>query len=146
MIIIENRSKEAKTMKRATLVLVLVFLVGGIMAVSAQEQEPKIYVKTVPIMSILNHALGYKVLYLKSSMDVGEFYVPHTWFKAGGKAELVLGTSRAYPYFSVYYRDGKFDHIKLYAHENIGHLSWGRLKRQEGDSSKFDIETLDLEY
>ena len=133
-------------MKRTVMLVALVLLIVGVFAVSAQEQDPKLYVKTVSIMKILNHALGYKVLYLKSSMEVGEFYVPHSWFKAGGKAELVLGDTPAFPYFSVFYRDGKFDHIKIYAAENIGHLSWGRLKRQVGDSSKFDIETLDLEF
>jgi hypothetical protein len=117
-----------------------------VFAANAQEQDPKLYVKTVSIMKILNHALGYKVLYLKSNMEVGEFYIPHTWFKAGGKAELILGDTPAYPYFSVFYRDGKFDHIKLYAQEKIGHPSWGRLKRQAGDSSHFEVETLDLEF
>ncbi|UCF95802.1 MAG: hypothetical protein JSV89_11515 [Spirochaetaceae bacterium] len=133
-------------MKRTVLLIVLIFLLLGTLAVSAQTQDPKLYVKTVGIMKILNHALGYKVLYLKSSMEVGEFYVPHSWFKAGGKAELILGNGPAYPYFSVFYREGKFDHIKLYAPENIQHLAWGRLKRQAGDSSKFEVETLDLEF
>lgn len=133
-------------MKRTVLLFVLIFLLLGISAASAQSQDPKIYVKTVGIMKILNHSMGYKVLYLKSSMEVGEFYVPHTWFKAGGKAELILGDGPAFPYFSVFYKDGKFDHIKLYAHENIGHLSWGRLKAQVGDRSKFQGETLDLEF
>ncbi len=134
------------TMKRTIVLVVLIFLLLGVLAVTAQDQNPKIYVKTVSIMKILNHSLGYKILYLKSSMDVGEFYVPHSWFKAGGKAALVLGNTPAFPYFSVFYQDGKFDHIKIYAHDNIQHLSWGRLKTQAGDSSKFEVETLDLEF
>jgi len=133
-------------MKRSIILVALIFIVLGVFVANAQQQDPKLYVKTVGIMKILNHALGYKVLYLKSSMEVGEFYVPHTWFKAGGKAELVLGNGPAFPYFSIFYRDGEFDHIKIYAAENIQHLSWGRLKRQAGDSSKFEVETLDLEF
>lgn len=133
-------------MKRTVMLFALILLVLGVFVVNAQEQDPKLYVKTVGIMKILNHALGYKVLYLKSTMEVGEFYIPHSWFKAGGKAALILGDTPAFPYFSVFYRDGEFDHIKLYAHENIQHLSWGRLKRRAGDSSKFDVETLDLEF
>ena len=146
MISVEIDAKEAQVMKRGALLVALLFLMLGITSVSAQQQEPEIYVKTVPIMQILNHSLGYKILYLKSSMDVGEFYVPHSWFKAGGKAELILGTDPSYPYFSVFYTDGEFDHIKLYAQESIGHLSWGKLRSREGDSEKFDIETLDIEY
>ena len=133
-------------MKRSIILVALIFIVLGVFVANAQQQDPKLYVKTVGIMKILNHALGYKVLYLKSTMEVGEFYVPHTWFKAGGKAELVLGNGPAFPYFSIFYRDGEFDHIKIYAAENIQHLSWGRLKRQVGDSSKFEVETLDLEF
>jgi hypothetical protein len=133
-------------MKRTVILIALVFMALGVFTVGAQEQDPKLYVKTVGIMKILNHALGYKVLYLKSSMEVGEFYVPHSWFKAGGKAELILGSGQAYPYFSIFYRNGEFDHIKIYAADNVQHLSWGRLKRQVGDSSKFDVETLDLEF
>jgi hypothetical protein len=134
------------TMKRTIPLLVLMLLLLGGLAAGAQAQEPDMFVKTVPIMKILNHALGYKVLYLKSSMDVGEFYVPHSWFKAGGKAELILGDSPSFPYFSVFYRDGQFDHIKLYVKKSIQDVSWGRLPRQAGDSSKFEVETLDLEY
>ena len=133
-------------MKRTVMLFALIFLVLGVFSLNAQEQDPKLYVKTVGIMKILNHALGYKVLYLKSNMDVGEFYVPHSWFKAGGKAELILGNGPAFPYFSVFYREGEFNHIKIYAAESIRHLSWGRLKRQAGDSSKFEVETLDLEF
>jgi hypothetical protein len=133
-------------MKRTVLLLVLILLLLGGLSAGAQEQDAEIFVKTVSIMKILNHALGYKILYLKSSMEVGEFYVPHSWFKAGGKAALILGDSPAFPYFSVFYRNGEFDHIKLYAHRNIQHLSWGRLPRQPGDSSKFEVETLDLEF
>jgi hypothetical protein len=133
-------------MKRTVMLFALIFLVLGVCVANAQEQDPKLYVKTVRIMKILNHALGYKVLYLKSTMEVGEFYVPHSWFKAGGKAELILGGGQAYPYFSVFYREGEFDHIKIYAAENIQHLSWGQLKRQAGDSSNFEVETLDLEF
>lgn len=133
-------------MKRTVMLFALIFLVLGVFSLNAQEQDPKLYVKTVGVMKILNHALGYKVLYLKSNMEVGEFYVPHSWFKAGGRAELILGNGPEFPYFSVFYREGEFDHIKICAAENIKHLSWGRLKRQAGDSSKFEVETLDLEF
>ena len=133
-------------MKRTVTLVSLMFLLLGAAAIGAQDPDPELYVKTVGIMKILNHSLGYKVLYLKSSMEVGEFYVPHSWFKAVGNAELVLGNGQAYPYFSVFYRNGEFDHIKIYAADNIQHLSWGRLKAQVGDSSKFEVETLNLEF
>ena len=130
-------------MKRATLCLALLFVLAT--ALAAQEQ-PAGYVRSVSIMKVLSHTMGYKVLYLKSSMEIGELYLPFTWFKAGGKAEVVFGGDRSYPYFSVFYREGKFSFIRLYLQESIQHLSWGRLIPREGDEAKFDVDDLTLEY
>jgi len=132
-------------MKRATLLLALVFALVTVLAVEAQEQ-PASYVRSVSIMKVLSHTMGYKVLYLKSSMEIGELYLPFTWFKAGGKAEAVFGGDRSYPYFSVFYKDGKFSFIRLYLRENIQDLSWGRLVPREGLEAKFDVDDLTIEY
>jgi hypothetical protein len=135
-------------MKRPALLaaMILPALLFAATAAFAQQEEPQVFVKTVPIMKVLAHPLGYKILYVKSSLEVADFYVPYTWFKAGGKAEVVFGTGPSYPYYSVFYVNGEFDHVKLYLVENMGHVSWGSVKRTEGDSRKFDVETLDLEY
>ena len=121
-------------------------LLAASAAVAQDQDEPQVFVKTVPIMKVLAHPLGYKILYVTSSMQVADFYVPYTWFKSGGKAEVVFGTGAAYPYYSVFYVNGEFDHVKLYLVEKMGHVSWGSMKRTEGDSRKFEVETLDLEY
>jgi len=132
-------------MKRATLLLALVFILITILAASAQEQ-PTSYVKSVSIMKVLSHSMGYKVLYVKGSMEIGELYVPYEWFTAGGKAEVVFGGDRAYPYFSVFYKDGAFSFIRLYLKDNIQDLSWGRLTPHENDRAKFDVDELPLEF
>lgn len=134
-------------MKRATLAfaLVLLLLSAATVTVGAQQQ-PKSYVRSVSIMKVLSHSMGYKLLYLKSSMEVGELYIPYDWFKAGGKAEVVFGGDRAYPYFSVFYKDGEFSFIRLYLKDNIKDVSWGRLVPREGDSAKFDVDELAIEY
>jgi hypothetical protein len=144
----DKDSRRPVSMKRR-LLLAGVFLCLSLLAVAslfAQAEEPQVYVKTVPIMKVLAHPLGYKVLYVKSNMEVAEFYVPYTWFKPAGKGEVVFGTGRAFPYFSVFYVDGEFDHVKLYLVENMSHVSWGAMKKQEGDAARFDVEELDLEY
>jgi len=136
-------------MKRPALfaVMILFALLFVATAAFAQDpEEPQVFVKTVPIMKVLAHPLGYKVLYVTSSMQVADFYVPYSWFKAGGKAEVVFGSGSSYPYYSVFYVNGEFDHVKLYLVEKMGHVSWGSMKRTEGDSRKFDVETLDIEY
>jgi hypothetical protein len=134
------------TMKRAVRLL-LVLLVLGVAAAFGQEQQSNIYVKTVPILKILSSSEGYKVLYLKSDMQVGEFYLPHPWFgKAGGKAEIVFGRDPTYPYFSVFYRDGKFDFIRLYVVDDVKDLTWGILKKSEEELARFKVDTLQIEY
>jgi hypothetical protein len=132
-------------MKRATLLLALILFLAAIFAAQAQE-EPKSSVKSVSILKVLSHTMGYKVLYLKSSMEVGEIYIPYEWFKAAGKAEVVFGGDRSYPYFSVFYKDGAFSFIRLYLRDNVKDISWGRLAPQEGDRAKFDVDELALDF
>jgi hypothetical protein len=132
------------TMKRAVPILLLLLALG---AAFGQEQDTKVYVKTVPILKILTCSAGYKVLYVKSDMQVGEIYLPLSWFgKAGGQAEIVFGKDPSYPYFSVFYKDGKFDFIRLYVIDDVKDLSWGILKRTEEELNRFKVDTLKIEY
>lgn len=132
-------------MKRALfLFLAILLLVSA--AAFAQLQDVKVYVKSVPIIKIYSHSQGYKVLYAKSSMQLAEFYVPHSWFKAGGKAEIVFGKDPSYPYFSVFYKDGKFDYVRLYVEDNVSSLTWGILKKTGEEEAKFNVQELKLEF
>jgi hypothetical protein len=132
------------TMKRAVPILLLLLLALGAFG---QEQDTKVYVKTVPILKILTCSAGYKVLYVKSDMQVGEIYLPLSWFgKAGGQAEIVFGKDPSYPYFSVFYKDGKFDFIRLYLIDDVKDLSWGILKKTEEELNRFKVDTLKIEY
>ena len=136
-------------MKRPALLsaMILLSLLAAASAAWAQDtEEPQVFVKTVPIMKVLAHPLGYRVLYVKSTMEVADFYVPYSWFKPGGKGEVVFGSGQSYPFFSVFYMNGEFDHVKLYLVEKMGHVSWGSMKKREGDVDRFDVDTLDLEY
>ena len=130
-------------MKRAIaclLLLMLAFLAFG-------QEQPEVYVKSVPILKILSHPEGYKVLYMRSDMKVDELYIPLRWLdKAGGKAEMVFGRDPSYPYFSVFYRDGKFDFIRLYVVNDVRDLTWGILKKTEASNAAFGGETLDIKY
>jgi hypothetical protein len=130
-------------MKRAIacfLLLMLGFLAFG-------QKQPDVYVVSVPILKILSHPEGYKVLYMRGDMKVDEFYIPHRWLaKSGGKAEMVFGRDPSYPYFSVFYRDGKFDFIRLYVMEDIKDLTWGILRKTEASNAAFGGETLEIKY
>jgi hypothetical protein len=131
-------------MKRAIACLVLLTL--GILAFG--QEQPGVYVISAPILKILSHPEGYKVLYMRNSdMKVDEFYVPYRWLsKAGGKAEIIFGGDPSYPYFSVFYRDGKFDFVRLYVMENVQDLTWGILRKTEASNAAFGGETLDIKF
>jgi len=123
--------------------LVLLFLAG----VFAAADESDIFVKTMPITKIYTHKLGYKVVYLKSDLTFGEFYVPISWFDtAGGKGVLVKGLDPSYPYFSIFWKNGEFHSIKLYVYRDLQHQSWGTLRQEADVADKFDVETLELEF
>jgi hypothetical protein len=130
-------------MKRAIACLLLLTL--GILAFA--QETPDMYVVSVPIVKILSHPEGYKVLYMRADMQVDQLYIPHGWLnKSGGKAELVMGSDPSYPYFSVFYRDGKFDFIRLYVMENVNDVTWGILRKTEASNAAFNVETLDIKY
>lgn len=133
---------------KKTIGLVLIFLAfWSLFSLYAQEQDTKLFVKTVSIIKIYSHSAGYKVLYLKSNMDLGEFYVPMRWFTGtGGKGEIVWGDQLSYPYFSIFWVDGKFDHIRLYLHKNLDSESWGMLKEASVDEGIFEVEELNLQF
>ncbi len=133
-------------MQRPVFVVLLIIFVffTGFFSLSAQEQG--LFVKTVPIIKIYSHIEGYKIIYRKSNLRLEEFYVPLSWIVAGGKGEIVYGSSPSYPYFSIFWRDGKFSFIRLYVHESISSLTWGILKATEGVKQKFEIDELDLEF
>ena len=115
-------------------------------------QESGYYVKTVPISKVYLHNLGYRVVYQKGDLNFGVFYVPKKWFDLAGsertepKAELVLANEPSIPYFSIFWKDGAFSHVRLYLHKNINDLSYGDLEDPESLNGKFDIESLDLEF
>ena len=130
-------------MKRAIACLLLLML--GFLAFG--QELPNVYVVSVPILKILSHPEGYKVLYMRSDMQVDELYVPHRWLsRSGGKGEIVFGKDPSYPYFSAFYRDGKFEFIRLYVLEDVKDLTWGILRKTEASNAAFGGETLEIKY
>jgi len=113
---------------------------------SANPQDP--YVKTVHIVKIWMHQLGYKIQFLNSHSRIAEIYVPLAWFNKGteSKADLVYARGPEYPYFSVFWVDGKFDHIMIYALENFNDTSWGVLEPKADISSLFNVQEVPKEF
>jgi hypothetical protein len=105
------------------------------------------FVKTMPITKIYTHRLGYKVVYLKNDLNFGEFYVPLKWFdQAGGKGVIIKGFDPAYPYFSIFWKEGKFHSVKLYVRRDLRHDSWGTLRLVPDVADRFEIDELELDF
>lgn len=114
---------------------------------NSRNKDDDIFVKTVPIVKIYSHQLGYKILFLKSNLELGSIYVPIKWFEhAGGKGEIVWGNSPDYPYFSIFWRNGKFDYIRIYVKKDLSDSTWGVLNAGTGVEKKFDINEIKLDF
>ena len=137
-------------MKKRVLLLsvVLCVLLTGLLWADNSD----LYVKTVPISKVYVHDLGYRIVYMKTDLSFAVFYVPNTWFempKSGDqppKAELVMGTDQAYPYFSIFWKSGKFDHIRLYLPKDINDSCYGDLQNPAAYNDKFKVDTLSLQF
>ncbi|MDC7226867.1 MAG: hypothetical protein PQJ61_08875 [Spirochaetales bacterium] len=132
-------------MKKTILAVLILLCVAG--AIFAESTESPYFVRTMDIMKVYPHKAGYKILYRNAKMEYATFYVPMEWIGgASAKAELIYGDSAAYPYFSIFWKDGTFDHIRLYLHKDRTHLTWGDLDPTNDISAKFEgVESIELE-
>ena len=133
-------------MKRAVFFLAAVLLLLACLpAFSQQQQQPypkDAFVKTVHIEKIWVHPLGYEVVYFMSTYQMGTMFVPVAWFRGGvnAKAELIYGNSPEYPYFSIFWIDGKFDHVRLYVLENYSSRTWDVIDPSVDLTARFNVQ------
>jgi hypothetical protein len=143
---------EDKMKKFSFLVLlVLVFSLG--FPLFAQEKrnfkESEYYYVSVPIEKIYSYRNGYVVLYRKGVNQMARTYLPQEWF-AGvqGKAEqIALGSGKAWPYLTIYYKSGEFSHVRLYVRRERTHETWGVVPMDINIDQYFEgIEDIRLEF
>jgi hypothetical protein len=128
-------------MKRIGIAIVLL----AVVSIAAFAETSVFYPVRVDVVKVYSHADGFRVLYRKGSVDVTDVYLPMKWFVPGGKAELVRADDPSYPYMTVFYKEGKFDHLRLYVKENSRDETWGILDPSAG-VGKFDIDDLKLQF
>ncbi|HVO40564.1 MAG TPA: hypothetical protein VMV03_16140 [Spirochaetia bacterium] len=147
-------------MKRAICVLWAgIVLLAGLPAFSqAQAAQPQsaqaqgypkeAYVKNVPLVRIYIHPLGYKCVYLKGNMQIGEIYVPLSWFNLGvtSKAEISYGPTSDRPYVSISWVDGKFERIVINASSDMAGPTWGTLSPAVDLAAQFNVQEPPREF
>jgi hypothetical protein len=138
-------------LKKIRLLLAALLFAALVLPVAAEESE--YFVKTIYIARVYPHPLGYKVIYTKSSMDIGETFLPLKWFSAStgkdgvmAKGELIWGNDTSYPYLAVYWKGGKFSHVRLFLKTNYSDPTWGTMDSNADYSKNFDIEEPKLEF
>jgi hypothetical protein len=128
-------------MKRTAIVLALLVIA----AVGLAAETSAYYPVRVDVIKVYTHGDGFLVIHRKGSADVGQCYIPAKWFTSGGKAELVRGNDPSFPYMSVFYKDGKFSHLRLYVKADSHDSMWGVLSPEDG-KDKFNSDDLVIEY
>jgi hypothetical protein len=106
------------------------------------------YYVNVPIEKVYPYRLGYVIAYRKSGNELGRLYLPLEWFAASaGKGELIkMGPTTEWPYLTLFYKEGKFDHVRLHVSESYSHLTWGNLPQGTNLDDKFKVEEPKLEF
>jgi hypothetical protein len=144
--------KGGSVLKKAISIILLAALVSLVGAVSLAAEESPYFVKSVPISKVYNHKLGYRVVYMTNNFQFKVFYIPTDWFAVAAqtgeipKAELVFGNEPAYPYFSIFWKDGDFSHIRLYLKRSLNDPTWGDSTILGEIDDKFEVESLALEF
>lgn len=127
-------------------VLIILFLVSGF-SLFADVKESDLYVKTIYIVKVFNDNLGFRVDYQTSNMELHSIYMPQKWFgKAAGYGEVVYGNHPSAPYLSVWYKDGKVDHFRLYLKKDYSDPSWGDFKVTGDNEDLFQVDELTIVY
>jgi hypothetical protein len=130
--------------KKVLFAAVAIMCVCGLAGLAADESS--YYYVNIPLIRVYTHQLGYKVVYRLDSKPSTEAYLPLTWFVPGGKGELVVARGPSYPYMAVFYKDGKFSHVRLFLQENPSDPSWGTMRTGQDLTKAFAVEEPKLDF
>jgi hypothetical protein len=111
------------------------------------KSEAEVYPRTIPIERIYSSRKGYVVQYRKGINQIGRVYIPMDWFEGiAGKADLVtIPMGKSWPYMTIYYKDGAFNHVRLYVVRERTHQSWGLVPLTTNIDDRFEgVEELEL--
>ena len=136
-------------MKKIILLVILATLFQG-MFVFAQDSRRNVsdyYFFTVPIEKIYLYRLGYVVLYRTNSNGIGRTYIPHEWFTAAGKGDLIYLTGPEGPTMTVYEKNGEFSHVRLRLRKERLHPIWNAVPQAANLAEYFvGVEEVKLEF
>ncbi len=133
--------------KRALSILLL--LLTTVMLTSATKSP--YFTKSVVITRVFPHRLGYKVFYMSNDMIRREAYLPNSLFleqkdDTMERSKLFTGNDKAYPYLTIFWRDGEFSHIKLYLKASFADVSWAVFANPSTHDENFKNADLKFDF
>lgn len=139
-------------MKKLLAALILALFAAGVVAAA----ESPMYAKVVPIHKVSSHQKGMIVTYYTNTGGLQTIFLPIEWFyqtagykTADGflKCEVVKGRGPSYPFMQVFWKDGKFHHLRLFLVSYPSDPSWGVIDPSRNLDANFDpAKALDLKF
>ena len=140
-------------MKKVILMITMLCIFAAVSPVFAQkiseENQSEYYYVNIPIEKIYLYRAGYVVNYRQGINKIGTLYLPNEWFTtSAGKGELVtLPSGNEWPSLSIYYKEGKLDHVRLYVHRWKGHQTWGVIPMTVNIDDRFkNADDIEIQY
>jgi hypothetical protein len=136
---------------KKALIFLAVFATLSLTSLSAQEseneKESQLYPKHIYVAKIWSHKLGFRIDYYRDDKTIGTLYAPLKWFReAGGLAQLGFDEGDQVPYMTVFYKEGKVSHFRVFAYRDITHYTWGTPPSAENWDDRFNTEEPLFEY
>lgn len=127
------------------LCIIIALMVLCVASVFAFENESEYTYTNIPLSKVYNHTDGYVAMYTKDGYNMSTAYIPMKWFFFGtGKGYLINLPKGLYPYMTVVYKNGEFDHVTLAVPRNPADNFWGVYPNTPEAAAKFDVDTLQL--
>jgi hypothetical protein len=138
--------------KKIVFLTTLLLVLAGIIPLMAQDNSTPptgTYAVTVTLERVYTYRKGYIVKYRKGISQTVDAYLPLEWFQGvAAKGDLIqLGSGTDWPHLTVFYKDGAFDHIRLYVRKEKSHETWGTVPLGLNLDDRFEnLEDFKLEF
>ena len=137
-------------MKKAA---ILIIAFTAICVFGAFAVESDYYARTIRIEQVYPHKLGYKLLYATGQLTFATTSLPQKWFSQASapkgemaRGQTVWGNDPSYPYMIVFWKNGKFSHVRLFLRSNLHDLSYGVIDPREDPTESFNVDDISLEF
>lgn len=137
-----------KTKNKRALTILLLLLITVML--SSATKSPY-YTKSVVITKVFPHSMGYKIFYMANDLVTKELYLPSYLFEeqedeTQERSSLFTGYNKAFPYMTIFWKDGVFSHVKLYVKASYQDPTWGVFSNPSSHDENFKNAELKFDF